>query len=205
MSYTELITALLASIPAGGAAGALVIWLGKTTLSERIKNAIQHEYNEKLERQKSELGAIVQRDLENYRSEIGERNRVALEKWNLKYKACLDALDMVDSVWSNLDWNDPSHPEINSKIKAEDFSEANARHIMNSLILTCSSTDVVELYLKAMGIRASANKAEKLLGDTIQDLRNAVRKELGFGSELELNRETAWIAVLHKKQTPTTA
>lgn len=87
MNYAEIVTTLLASVPI---TGALVIWLGKTTLTEGIKNAIQHEYaanlerlkheyNEKLERQKSELGALVQRDLEGYRSEVHERDRVALE------------------------------------------------------------------------------------------------------------------------------
>lgn len=112
---------------------------------------------------------------------------------------------MVDNVMSNLEWSDPSHPDLNDKIKAEDFSEADARRIMNSLILTCSNPEVVNLYLKAMGIRAATAKAEALSADTVQDLRNAVRKELGFGSELELNRETAWIAALQKRQNTTTA
>ena len=44
---------LLGTILTSGAVSALLVWLTKTWISERLKHAIKHEYDEKLETYKA--------------------------------------------------------------------------------------------------------------------------------------------------------
>jgi hypothetical protein len=48
------------SIISGGLGGALLAWLFRDWISERLKQSIQHEYAQKLETHKSELNASMQ-------------------------------------------------------------------------------------------------------------------------------------------------
>jgi len=48
------------SILSGGTAGALLVWILRGWISERLKQSIQHEYSQKLETHKAELNARIQ-------------------------------------------------------------------------------------------------------------------------------------------------
>ncbi len=50
----------LLSILSGGASGAVLVWLLKGWISERLKQSIQHEYAEKLESYKTELNSKIE-------------------------------------------------------------------------------------------------------------------------------------------------
>src|SRR5690606_9883378 len=50
----------LLSILSGGLSGAVLVWLAKGWISERLKQSIQHEYAEKLESYKTELNSKVE-------------------------------------------------------------------------------------------------------------------------------------------------
>jgi hypothetical protein len=50
----------LISILSGGLSGAVLVWLAKGWISERLKQSIQHEYAEKLESYKTELNSKVE-------------------------------------------------------------------------------------------------------------------------------------------------
>jgi hypothetical protein len=50
----------LLSILSGGFSGAILVWLAKGWISERLKQSIQHEYAEKLESYKTELNSKVE-------------------------------------------------------------------------------------------------------------------------------------------------
>lgn len=50
----------LLSILSGGASGAVLVWLFKGWISERLKQSIQHEYAEKLENYKTELNSKIE-------------------------------------------------------------------------------------------------------------------------------------------------
>lgn len=50
----------LLSILSGGVSGAVLVWLAKGWISERLKQSIQHEYAEKLESYKTELNSKVE-------------------------------------------------------------------------------------------------------------------------------------------------
>ena len=50
----------LLSVLSGGTSGAVLVWLAKGWISERLKQSIQHEYAEKLESYKTELNSKVE-------------------------------------------------------------------------------------------------------------------------------------------------
>lgn len=56
----------LLSLLSGGASGAVLIWLSKSWISERLKQSIGHEYSRKLEQHKHEYS----QELEKHRSEL---------------------------------------------------------------------------------------------------------------------------------------
>ena len=72
MTQTEFVTTILASASVSAALTATIIWLAKSWIGERIKGAIQHEYNQKLESHKAVLKVEHDRDLEQLKSDLGE-------------------------------------------------------------------------------------------------------------------------------------
>jgi len=51
---------VILSIFSSGATGALLVWLLRGWISERLKQSIQHEYSQKLETHKAELNTRIQ-------------------------------------------------------------------------------------------------------------------------------------------------
>ncbi len=121
------------------------------------------------------------------------RTREAASK--IKREACLEALTVVDAHFANLSWEQDDKP---LPVHVQPIDIAKARDCYNRLALTCQNQAVIEKYLDALGLHAPDKPAKKISGDVIVDLRNAMRAELGFGSELELDRSLAWIATLHQ-------
>ena len=61
---------LLTTILTSGAVTALLIWLTKAWISERLKHAIKHEYDEKLETYKVQMKAQADVELEKLRADL---------------------------------------------------------------------------------------------------------------------------------------
>jgi len=66
----EIVITILASMTASGALTAGLVFLTKTWISERLKNAIKHEYDEKLESHKAQLKAESDAALERLRADL---------------------------------------------------------------------------------------------------------------------------------------
>ena len=118
-----------------------------------------------------------------YYNEYQKRN---LHKWELKKKACLDALEIVDAYYSNQNWTTPGgvlEPEKQEKPKIKDV-----RNTYNNLSLCCDKVEVLSLYKKCLGVYGNTQP------DDMVNLRNAIRKELGYGKDIDCDRDKAWIA-----------
>lgn len=113
--------------------------------------------------------------------------------FEIKREACLDALAVVDAVLSHKRWSENSKPLSIAK-QTVDIARARACH--SKLALTCEDADVIELYASSLGLRTHSEPPPAIRGDTIMVLRNAMRKELGFGSKLETDPQRAWIGNL---------
>ena len=113
----------------------------------------------------------------------------------IKREACLAALAVVDASLSNQQWKQDGKPV---PVYVQKIDIPKARDCYNRLALTCQDQAVIEKYVDALGLRAPDEPAKTISGDAIVDLRNAMRAELGFGSELKLDRSLAWIGTLHQ-------
>lgn len=119
----------------------------------------------------------------------------------IKRQACLEALSIVDASFSNQDWSGTgetpeSQPE--PEVKA-------VRDVYNKLCISCDGSEVLVAYKKCLGVYGPYTAAD------IVDLRNAIRRELRYGTGLfsrrkfDTDRELAWIARINKpkpKGTP---
>jgi hypothetical protein len=87
MTVTDFVMTVLASATVSGALTAALVWLAKSWIGERIKGAIQHEYNQKLESHKAQLKVQYDRDLEQLKSELGEASSERNARRDYEYDA----------------------------------------------------------------------------------------------------------------------
>lgn len=64
-----------------------MIWLTKNWISERIKGAIQHEYDQKLESYKIQIKTRHDRDLERLKTELSDSNSERNARRDYEYEA----------------------------------------------------------------------------------------------------------------------
>lgn len=156
------------SIISGGLSGALIVWFAREWISARLKNSIKHEYDTKLEQIKEELK---------------NQQRVSESKWQLKYEACMQALDLSDALLSNMHFNGI---EAGIMVK-EDVKTEDVRDCINKLACACDGKEVLETFKKIVIPR-------DIRLDIVVDLRNNVRSELGFSeSNIDTDRGTSFV------------
>ena len=191
-----MIENILTGIASGGLSAALVLWLAKSVLTERIKNAIKHEYDIRIENHKSSLKSELEKQIEVFKIQIKAQESIVQTKWEIKRDACLKALDIVDAFWANIEWKgmDAMGKEIDSSTieKQDPPSIEDIRNCYNSLSLSCDSDSVLREYKRCLQFSG------ELSGDAIVDLRNAIRKELGFGEDIDFDRAGAFIGRVNK-------
>ncbi|SRR6266446_2570528 len=125
---------------------------------------------------------------------LKERELVAHARWQIKHQACLDALKIVDAHFSNIEWKDIATGKILDVLKQPEPPIELARECDNKLALSCETEEVVTWYRRCLGHFGDVN------GDMIVDLRNAIRRELGFGTvQIDQDRDRAFIGRLSKK------
>ena len=181
---------ILTIIASSGISIAIVAWPLKTWLTERIQQNIRHQYQDKLERLKADIKSEFDHKLELHKSEVKAQEIVNQSKWEIKRISCLEALEIVDTVFANLDWGGFK------PASQEPVDVAKARACYNKLAITCESPEVLDHYKHCLGVRPIGDPARNITADSIVDLRNAIRKELGFGSEVDKDRMSSWIAML---------
>ena len=94
----------------------------------------------------------------------------------------------MDTFFSHQSWQGVDKPpETQGTVDV-----AKARECYNAMALSCGSDEVLQQFKRCLGL---AN--EPIKADMIVDLRNAVRRELEFGQEIDRDRANAWIARLN--------
>jgi nitrogen fixation/metabolism regulation signal transduction histidine kinase len=71
---------ILPSVTVSAAVSSVFVWLLQNWISERLKNAIQHEYDTKLESHKAQLKASLDIELEKYKAQLSVENVAATER-----------------------------------------------------------------------------------------------------------------------------
>ncbi len=159
----------LLSIISGGVTGALVVWLAREWISVRLKDSIKHEYNTKLEQ---------------FKEELKNQQRISESKWQLKYEACMQALELSDALLSNMDFSGIAEGVmVKEEVKTEDV-----RDCINKLACACDDKEVLQTFKQIVIGR-------DIRLDIVVDLRNRVRNELGFSElNIDTDRDTSFIA-----------
>ncbi|MGW8257587.1 MAG: hypothetical protein ACWGMZ_08890 [Thermoguttaceae bacterium] len=127
------------------------------------------------------------RQVETVKQEIRNQDAISTAKRQMKYEACLEALAIVDAFFSQIGWTDLTPVK-------QIADTARAREAHNKLILSCDDSEIVKLYMEILCGPTSGEDIAPT--DKLNNFRNAIRKELGFGNDIELDRKQAWIALL---------
>ncbi len=120
-----------------------------------------------------------------FEMELKQKDLVNSEKWKLKRDACLNALNIADNILSNYDY-----PNVKKEhIKRGEVRTEEVRKCFNDLACSCEHTEVIDTLKKIL--------SESVTIDIIVDLRNAVRKELGFGEKnFDTDRHKAFVSMI---------
>jgi hypothetical protein len=129
----------------------------------------------------------ITKKVEQVKAEIQKGEEIGKQKRELKYKALLTSLNLIDA---HLSFN--LIPGPGQQISKQYATTEEARTCHNNLILTCEDTKVLDLFALIMFGPKDKNKPQIPSTDLLNQYRNLVRKELGFGNNLELDRDRAW-------------
>lgn len=135
---------------------------------------------------KQDIANITQK-IEEVKAKIQNQQEVEKQKRQLKYDALLQSLTLMDANLSHI-----LIPGEGQKIKKQHATTEEARKCHSSLILTCENTDILEMFSLIMFGPKDPNAEKAPPTDLLNAYRNLVRKELGFGTEIPLDRDRAW-------------
>jgi len=132
----------------------------------------------------------ITKKIESVKAVIQNDQEIKKLKRDLKYKALLNSLSIIDSHLSNfLIFKD------GTKINKQYSSVIEIRACHNNLILTCENAEIVALFTKMLSAKENLNEDEiSVLMKDLNEYRNWIRMELGFGSELSLDKDFIWFA-----------
>ena len=125
----------------------------------------------------------ITKKVESVKAEVRHSTKIGETKYHLKYEACLEALALIDAYFSH---------SLNGKITKQYSKTENARSCHSKLILSCEDIELIELFNEIMFGPGSGKKPRKPATDLLNDFRNLIRMELGFGKDLPLDRDRAW-------------
>lgn len=112
--------------------------------------------------------------------------------FEIKREACLEALAIIDAAFSQRDWLE-SGKALNVIKQPLDIAKARGCH--SKLSLTCDGPEIPQQFMKTLGMGSDEDR--KAAPTThLNTLRNLMRRELGFGRELSLDPQLAWIGSL---------
>lgn len=134
----------------------------------------------------------ITRKIESVKIEFGRNKDIESIKYNLRYDACLESLSLIDAHFSHL-LKLPKEGDIVKQFA----STAKARECHSKLILSCENIEIVSKFDEIMFGPKNESETPKPPTDLLNEYRNLIRKELGFGSELALDRDRAWFGKLN--------
>ncbi len=130
--------------------------------------------------------------------QLGEQRR-----WEIKREACLEALEIIDARFADYRWTSDG---IAMKIDEQDFiPTARIRSCFNRLLLACKDSTVPQQFEDCLNLRVGNNELRPITMGEVVKLRNAIRKEMGFGKDI--STKVDWISNINwrrdKKETET--
>lgn len=130
--------------------------------------------------------AVITKIIESEKALIQQKERYDAKKYELKYMACMDALEIVDAHLSRnckID-NDgkPFEPDV------KHITTDMVRNCHSKLILSLDNQAVVDIFLEII-VGQPTN-----IFDSLNEIRALIRAELGFVGDAYINSKYTWIA-----------
>jgi hypothetical protein len=136
---------------------------------------------------KQDVEEITQ-NVESIKAEISRERPISDAKYKLKHQACIEALTLIDALFSHK----MQHAE-GRLIAKQCMATEQARQCHSKLTLACENPDILKKFSEII-FEIQEGTLSKPPTDYLNEFRNLIRKELGLGEELVLDREGAWIA-----------
>ena len=134
---TELLISILSSAAVSGTLTAILIWLSKTWIGERMKGAIKDEYDQKLESHKSQLKAQSDVTLEQLKSQL----QISAAERNFRFSKLLEKQgESIEELYAKLRKLDYGVRDVTLKIDQKP---------LNKEWLHQASTTLTDAYVKA--------------------------------------------------------
>lgn len=127
--------------------------------------------------------AEITREVEDVKAEIAKQTKIDELKYKLKYEACMGALSIIDAHFSHT-----LTPPEGGEIVKQFASTEEARTCHSKLVLTCESPDLISKFNEII----FGSNDTTAPTDLLNEFRNLVRDELGFGGYVEIDREKSW-------------
>lgn len=132
---------------------------------------------------------IITAKIGQVKADIQNNQEIEKQKRELKYNALLNSLNLIDA---HLSHHSPANGQL--KITKQYASAEEARNCHNNLILSCDNTETLDLFSRIMFGPKESERDTIPPTTLLNRYRNMVRKELGFGSEIQLDEKRAWVA-----------
>lgn len=111
-------------------------------------------------------------------------------RWEIKREACLEALEIIDARFADYAWaSDGKAMQVDTQ---EFIPTAKIRSCFNRLVLACKDSTVPQQFEDCLNLRVGNNEPKPLTMGEVVKLRNAIRKEMGFGEDISTS--VAWIS-----------
>lgn len=153
----------------------LLCYLLKNVIETRLNESVKAEYNEKLE---------------EFKRKIKNEDRVEELRWKTTHEACLDALGVIDAYFSVVLLS----PE-GKKPTFQPIEITKARECHSKLLLACKNTNIVSKFNEILFLNNDDENGAFIRPptDLLNEFRNEIRLELGFGCKIPYDRNVAWI------------
>ncbi|MDD5108990.1 MAG: hypothetical protein PHC29_05740 [Candidatus Omnitrophica bacterium] len=139
---------ILLNIITGGLSGALLVWLLRGWITERLKQSIQHEYAQKLETHKAELNAKLQAVL--YEQQIYQlRTSLFFDHQREAFAALLSQIAEIERKWLEVGY-DPDLQEFTKSVPSEEYYKLKKSFYDHQLFLDRDCIFAMNLVLEAM-------------------------------------------------------
>jgi hypothetical protein len=126
----------------------------------------------------------ITRRIEHVKAEIVDLQAGRAAKRQLKYEACLDALSVVDAHFVQIFSGENPTPQLADTQKA--------RECHNKLILSCDDVGIVEKWAEIL-FGPKQGEERRPPTELLNEFRNLIRQELGFGEALTLDSDRVWV------------
>ena len=149
--YQTIVTSIISSAAVSG----ILLWLLRTWISERLKNAIKHEYDQKIETHKAILKSQADIEIERLKSQL----TIEAERHNVRFSRVFDEIaETVAGVYERivsfhnavgiyvgvLEWNDTPSKKERREAAAKALNELLAYYKQRKLYLPKTAAERVE-------------------------------------------------------------